>query len=461
MIGDDDRRRVGASRALTGLVLAALSVPLLGPPAAADHGVGTPDADITFDGESGVLPTTTTSANTGVTGAAAHTGNFGLRLSGTEAASYVTWSTEAVPQGRTHSSVRTWVRLIDRGPGQSVDLLTVGNNLKTANFDLFVTGDTQRFKWDLHRDDYDLSDFVVDFNRWYLLEAQVEFAGTEHAAEVRIDGVPQGTITSTGTGTAVRRLTVGTAAEKSHTQHYDDIAFAVGDGPLGWFDDTPPEVTLTRPRHGVAYRKGQAVVADFACTDGQGDLESCTGPIANGQRIDTTTVGRHEFVVTGTDHAGNATSVTHAYRVAMARPDARIKRAGTRRWTGNNRYGAIRGQTVKGSRRPGRSVTYYVSAQNDARFAERMRLRSKGSTRAFKVRFYSPSGANITGKVTAPRHRAAFRTPVIRPGRAYRVRVVVTVHPFTPRGASLSRTVTVRSTTHSRSDAVRFITRRS
>jgi len=82
-------------------------------------------------------------------------------------------------------------------------------------------------------------------------------------------------------------------------------------------DTTAPTVTITMPADGATYIKGQSVAADFSCqaeTGGSG-LASCTGPVINGDPIDTATVGSHSFAVTATDNAGNSATATNAYNV--------------------------------------------------------------------------------------------------------------------------------------------------
>jgi len=270
---------------------------------------------VAFDGEADGLAGVSSSANASVVAGAARSGAGGLQLASTEAPSYARWGTEVVPQGRTHAVTRQWVRVLNRGPGQSVDVFTVGNALQTANFDFFVNGVNQRFQWDIWREDTDQTDFAVEYGRWYLVEAQVEFSGTQHTATVRIDGVDQGTIASTGTSTTVRMLTLGTTVAKTHAQDYDDLEMQVDDGPMGWLADTPPSVAVTRPLDGATYIRGQSVTADFACAPGDHTVVSCTGPVVAGEAIDTTSLGSRTFTVTATDRAGYTASRTHTYRV--------------------------------------------------------------------------------------------------------------------------------------------------
>ena len=142
----------------------------------------------------------------------------------------------------------------------------------------------------------------------------------------------------------------------------------------------------------------------------------------------------------------------------QGRPDGRIRR-GTGVLVGNNIYNTTGiGQTSNGTAARGQRVTYLASIQNDARFAERLRLRGQASTPNFTVRYYNPTGANITPQVNA----GVFRTPVLAPEATYRVAVVVTVLRAAPRNAWVARTLTATSTTYpTLKDTVRFITSRS
>lgn len=326
------RRRSVTSIALAvGVVIAAtagLTAPIPGPdpsptaaapPSPPAQAAEVAEADdplvVDFDGEAGGLTGVSTSANATVVAPAARYGGGGLRLAATEAGAYARWGTDVVPAGQTHATTQLWVRVLDRGPGQSVDILTVGNALQSANFDLFLNGATQRFQWDLWREDTAQSDVTVELGRWYLIEARVGFSGTQHTAEVRIDGVTQGTITSTGTSTTMRMLTVGTTVAKTHSQDYDDIELQVGTAPSGWLADTPPSVSLTRPADGAVYGRGQSVTAGFGCLGGDHTVVSCRGPVADGVAIDTSTLGARSFTVTATDRAGYTATRTHVYTV--------------------------------------------------------------------------------------------------------------------------------------------------
>jgi CSLREA domain-containing protein len=84
-------------------------------------------------------------------------------------------------------------------------------------------------------------------------------------------------------------------------------------------DTTAPAVTISVPSDGATFIKGQAVAAGYSCQDetGGSGLTSCTGTVANGAPIDTSTVGSHTFTVTGADLAGNSATATSTYNVVF------------------------------------------------------------------------------------------------------------------------------------------------
>ncbi len=83
----------------------------------------------------------------------------------------------------------------------------------------------------------------------------------------------------------------------------------------------PPTVSVAAPQNGASYSQGAVVDASFACQPGAGGgvLDSgsagCSGTVADGQPIDTSTPGTHTFTVTATDTDGQATTVSASYTV--------------------------------------------------------------------------------------------------------------------------------------------------
>jgi hypothetical protein len=82
-------------------------------------------------------------------------------------------------------------------------------------------------------------------------------------------------------------------------------------------DETKPQVTVTTPPDGATYERGASVAADYSCADepnGSG-IDTCTGDVADGDAVDTTSLGEHTFAVQATDHAGNTDTKTVTYTV--------------------------------------------------------------------------------------------------------------------------------------------------
>jgi streptogramin lyase len=79
-------------------------------------------------------------------------------------------------------------------------------------------------------------------------------------------------------------------------------------------DNTKPAITITRPT-ATTYSLNQAVTASYSCTDGGSGVATCTGTRANGQNIDTSTVGAKTFTVNSTDKVTNASTKSVTYFV--------------------------------------------------------------------------------------------------------------------------------------------------
>lgn len=80
-------------------------------------------------------------------------------------------------------------------------------------------------------------------------------------------------------------------------------------------DTTLPTVLITTPQDGARYKRDQPVLAAYSCTDTESGIASGCGDVANGSPIDTSSRGSKTFSITGTDNAGNATTVTVTYKV--------------------------------------------------------------------------------------------------------------------------------------------------
>ncbi len=104
------------------------------------------------------------------------------------------------------------------------------------------------------------------------------------------------------------------------------------------FDGTNPAVVIRSPGT-TTYTQGQNVSADYECTDAGSGVASCSGTVADGAPIDTSSAGTHTFTVQSTDAAGNQTTETVTYQVALLNCSlsARGRLVATRRGTINAR----------------------------------------------------------------------------------------------------------------------------
>jgi photosystem II stability/assembly factor-like uncharacterized protein len=83
-------------------------------------------------------------------------------------------------------------------------------------------------------------------------------------------------------------------------------------------DSNPPTVNIAQPVDGAVYKLGASKNASYKCADKQSGIASCVGTVPSGSPVDTSTIGTHSFTVTGTDVAGNVTTVTVHYTVVYA-----------------------------------------------------------------------------------------------------------------------------------------------
>ncbi len=87
-------------------------------------------------------------------------------------------------------------------------------------------------------------------------------------------------------------------------------------------EQQPPTVDLRTPADGAQFDQGTEVAADYSCADeGGSGLTSCTGDVADGAALDTSTPGTFSFTVIARDGAGNETTVTHGYTVVAKESD--------------------------------------------------------------------------------------------------------------------------------------------
>src|SRR4029450_5095625 len=114
-----------------------------------------------------------------------------------------------------------------------------------------------------------------------------------------VSGLPPGTYTisepSVPTGVQVSfspsatvTVTAGNTTTVTVTNTYQDVL--------------APTVTITTPADGAVFDRDEAVLAGFSGGEeaGGSGIASCVGTVADGAAVDTSTLGAHQFTVTGT-----------------------------------------------------------------------------------------------------------------------------------------------------------------
>jgi hypothetical protein len=83
-------------------------------------------------------------------------------------------------------------------------------------------------------------------------------------------------------------------------------------------DTTGPTISIVSPQDGASFQLGATVDASYSCADeaGGSGLATCSGPVASGSPIDTSTAGAKSFAVTATDLAGNTATKSVHYTVS-------------------------------------------------------------------------------------------------------------------------------------------------
>lgn len=87
------------------------------------------------------------------------------------------------------------------------------------------------------------------------------------------------------------------------------------------FYTPPPTIDIATPADGATYTIGQSVAASYFCTPHElSSLSKCSGTVAFGAAIDTSTLGPHSFTVNAEDSQGGTSSKTVTYTVASPPP---------------------------------------------------------------------------------------------------------------------------------------------
>ena len=169
------------------------------------------------------------------------------------------------------------VAAFDAGPTLGTVQIPDGYTSQTLTFSAQVSGDWSALK-SVH---WDFSDGTT-----------AEGASVTHTYEE----AGEYTVTVTATDQA------GNTATQSATSHIAN-------------DEEPPTITISTPNQSQHFTQGQVVDASYACQDTASGVASCTGPVANGAALDTSTLGTHSFAINAQDNATNQSTLTHDYVV--------------------------------------------------------------------------------------------------------------------------------------------------
>jgi hypothetical protein len=164
------------------------------------------------------------------------------------------------------------------------------------------------------------------------------------------------------------------------------------------------------------------------------------------------------FRVNFTDSSVGIYRTSFAPEVVVRKPDALIK-IGSGRLAGNDVYnttGASQSKTK--SAKPGRTITFGISIQNDGTAADGFTVKATGNASNKYMVTYYRGKTNITAKVVA----GTYKITSLAPGASSMIKAKVRVKSTARVNSKLARLVTVSSTgSAGKKDAVKLIARRS
>ena len=144
----------------------------------------------------------------------------------------------------------------------------------------------------------------------YTCDDDVEVAtceATVSSADGMFGPIPARNETPLSYGAPGRYVLTVTSSDTSGNAADSSVTFEVGP------DKTAPSIEIAAPVDGAQVKKGAVVDATYSCTDFH--LESCEGPVASGEQVDTSSLGVKDFAVVARDKAGNESTKTVQYEV--------------------------------------------------------------------------------------------------------------------------------------------------
>ena len=148
--------------------------------------------------------------------------------------------------------------------------------------------------------------------------------GFWHAADVSLvctvddgeSGLSDPADASFSLSTAVPTNTETANAATGARQVCDVAGNCLTAGPIGgnMVDKRAPTISIHAPSP-QSYFLGGAIAADYDCGDGGSGVATCTGPVALGSNIDTSSAGTKPFTVVAADRVGNLANGSVQYSV--------------------------------------------------------------------------------------------------------------------------------------------------
>ncbi|HEY1777833.1 MAG TPA: protease pro-enzyme activation domain-containing protein [Solirubrobacteraceae bacterium] len=94
-----------------------------------------------------------------------------------------------------------------------------------------------------------------------------------------------------------------------------------------------PHTTVTTPANGAVFVRGSSVTASYLCTAAApATILSCGANTVSGGKVDTSTIGSHQFTATASDSNGVRASASATYAVVAVRPQVSALHQGSTRW---------------------------------------------------------------------------------------------------------------------------------
>jgi hypothetical protein len=122
---------------------------------------------------------------------------------------------------------------------------------------------------------------------------------------------------STGSGGGSGQLDTASTGSHSYTVTATSSDGQTASKSVAYTVAGAPSVTLSSPSDGAVYTVGQPVLAVYSCGDGAGGpgISSCSGPVASGRPIDSSSVGKHVFAVTAISADGQTITTSVSFTV--------------------------------------------------------------------------------------------------------------------------------------------------